>query len=61
MNRKLGRLLQPGMGMYFIVMLGFAAKHVGFDKDTWLGIIEKTVPAKTIEINKEAFIKGYEA
>ena len=43
------------------VVLGFAAKHVGFDKDTWLGIIEKTVPAKTIEINKEAFIKGYEA
>ena len=43
------------------VVLGFAAKHVGFDKDTWLGIIEKTVPAKTIDINKQAFIKGYEA
>ena len=43
------------------VVLGFAAKHVGFDKETWLGIIEKTVPAKTIEINKEAFIRGYEA
>ena len=43
------------------VVLGFAAKHVGFDKESWLGIIEKTVPAKTIEINKEAFIKGYEA
>lgn len=43
------------------VVLGFAAKHVGFDKETWLGIIEKTVPAKTIEINKEAFIKGYES
>lgn len=24
MNRKLGRLLQPGMGMYFLVMLAFA-------------------------------------
>ena len=25
MNRKLGRLIQPGMGMYFVVMLAFAA------------------------------------
>lgn len=24
MNKRLGRLIQPGMGMYFIVMLGFA-------------------------------------
>ena len=24
MNRKLGRLIQPGMGMYFVVMLVFA-------------------------------------
>ena len=43
------------------VVLGFAAKHVGFDKDTWLQVIEKTVPAKTIDINKQAFMKGYEA
>ncbi len=43
------------------VVLGFAAKHIGFDKETWLGVIEKTVPAKTIQINKEAFTKGYEA
>lgn len=25
MNRKLGRLIQPGMGLYFLVMLAFAA------------------------------------
>ena len=25
MNRKLGRLIQPGMGMYFVVMLAFRA------------------------------------
>lgn len=25
MNRKLGRLIQPGMGLYFVVMLAFAA------------------------------------
>ena len=24
MNRKLGRLIQPGMGIYFLVMLAFA-------------------------------------
>ena len=43
------------------VVLGFAAKHVGFDKETWLSVVERTVPAKTIDINKAAFIKGYEA
>ncbi len=43
------------------VVLGFAARHIGFDKEIWLSVIEKTVPAKTIDINKEAFIKGYEA
>ena len=43
------------------VVLGFAAKHVGFDKEAWLEVIEKTVPAKTIEINKNAFTMGYEA
>mgnify|MGYP002508719898 CR=1 FL=1 len=43
------------------VVLGFAAKHVGFEKEAWLDVIEKTVPAKTIEINKNAFTMGYEA
>ena len=43
------------------VVLGFAAKHIGFDEKDWLEIIEKTVPAKTIDINKEAFVKGYNA
>ena len=43
------------------VVLGFAAKNVGFDKEAWLDVIEKTVPAKTIDINKAAFTKGYEA
>ncbi len=43
------------------VVLGFAAKHVGFDEENWLSVIEKTVPAKTIDINKEAFKRGYEA
>ena len=43
------------------VVLGFAAKHIGFDENDWLEIIEKTVPAKTIDINKEAFARGYNA
>ncbi len=43
------------------VVLGYAASEIGFDKDAWLSVIEKTVPAKTIEINKKAFLSGYEA
>lgn len=41
------------------VVLGFAAKHIGFDKAEWLEIIEKTVPPKTVELNKLAFLTGY--
>lgn len=41
------------------VVLGFAAKHVGFDEKAWLDTVEKTVPPKTIEINKMAFLRGY--
>ena len=43
------------------VVLGFAAKFIGFDKNVWLGTVETTVPPKTIEINKEAFERGYNA
>ena len=42
------------------VVLGLAAKYIGFSKEEWLSVIEKTVPAKTIEINEKAFLKGYE-
>ena len=42
------------------VVLGAAAKAIGFEKDVWLSVVEKTVPPKTIEINKEAFLQGYE-
>ena len=42
------------------VVLGLAAKHIGFDKQDWISVIEKTVPQKTIDINKSAFLKGYE-
>ena len=43
------------------VVLGFAAKHVGFDEAVWLDTVERTVPPKTIEINKAAFLCGYNA
>ena len=43
------------------VVLGFAASFIGFDKDAWLNTVEATVPPKTIEINKKAFAKGYDA
>ena len=43
------------------VVLGYAAKFIGFDKQAWLDTVSATVPAKTIEINQKAFLKGYEA
>ena len=42
------------------VVLGFAAPFIGFDKETWLSTVETTVPPKTVEINKTAFLKGME-
>ena len=41
------------------IIVGIAAKHMDFDKDAWIKVIEKTVPAKTIDINKAAFEAGY--
>ena len=43
------------------VVLGYAAAYVGFDKQTWIDTVASTVPAKTVEINTAAFIRGYEA
>ncbi len=43
-----------------VIILGMAAKHMDFAVEDWLEVIEKTVPAKTIEINKKAFLAGYE-
>ena len=41
------------------VVLGFAAGHIGFDEEVWLRTVEATVPAKTVDINKQAFLSGY--
>jgi indolepyruvate ferredoxin oxidoreductase beta subunit len=42
------------------VVLGLAAKHIGFAKEEWLEVLKSTVPQKTVEINTKAFEKGYE-
>ena len=42
------------------VVLGYATKYLGLDKETVLKTVESTVPVKTIELNAKAFIKGYE-
>ena len=43
------------------VVLGYAASTIGFDKEAWLDVISATVPPKTVEINKNAFLAGYTA
>lgn len=43
------------------VVLGLAAKHIGFSENEWLDVLAKTVPPKTIDINVAAFKAGYES
>ena len=45
--------------VFNIIVLGIAAQHMDFSKEDWLEVIEKTVPPKTIDINKKAFEVGY--
>lgn len=45
--------------VFNIIVLGVAARHMDFSEEDWLSVIEKTVPPKTVEINKAAFLKGY--
>ncbi len=45
--------------VFNLIVLGLAAQHMDFTKDEWYKVIEKTVPPKTIEINKQAFDVGY--
>ena len=44
-----------------VVVLGAAARYMGFEKEDWLHVIEATVPPKTIEVNHMAFEAGYQA
>ena len=46
--------------VFNIIVLGLAAKHMDFSKEDWLKVIEKTVPPKTVEMNKKAFLLGFE-
>ena len=41
------------------VVLGMAAKYIGFSEDEWLAVLKNTVPPKTIDVNVAAFKKGY--
>ncbi len=43
------------------VVLGFAAPHIGFERERWLDIVRTTVPPKTVDINIQAFCAGYDA
>lgn len=45
--------------VFNLIVLGAAAQHMDFSKEQWYEVIEKTVPQKTIEINKKAFDVGY--
>lgn len=44
--------------VFNMIVLGIASLHMDFSKDQWYQVIEKTVPPKTIEINKKAFETG---
>ncbi len=45
--------------VFNLVVLGIAAQHMDFTKEQWYEVIEKTVPPKTVDINKKAFDTGY--
>ena len=45
--------------VFNLVVLGVAAQHMDFTKEQWYEVIEKTVPQKTVELNKKAFDVGY--
>lgn len=43
-----------------VIILGLAARYMDFDKEDWLRVIARTVPARTVAINQEAFLRGYQ-
>ena len=44
-----------------IVLMGRLSKYFDFSLDEWMDAIEKSVPAKFLELNKKAFLLGREA
>ncbi len=47
--------------VFNVIVLGLAAQHMDFPKEKWLEVIEKKVPAKLADLNKKAFLVGYES
>ncbi len=45
--------------VFNLIVLGLAARHMNFTQEDWYEVIEKTVPPKTVDINKKAFDVGY--
>ena len=43
-----------------ILLLGIAAKYMEISVDTWFKVFEDNLPPKFIDLNKEAFMYGYE-
>lgn len=43
-----------------VIVLGAAARYMGFEKEDWLHVIEATVPPRTVEVNRKAFEAGYQ-
>ena len=43
-----------------VVLIGVLASQMDIDKNVWLEVIEETVPAKFLEINKKAFELGFD-
>ena len=41
-----------------VVLLGAASRALPFSQEEWMGVIEKHVKPKFVELNKEAFAKG---
>lgn len=58
--REIGRSL-GNIKTANIVLLGKLSKYLPFEEETWLNVIEKKVPAKTVEVNFSAFKAGRQA
>ena len=43
-----------------VVMIGVLAKRLPFSYENWMSVIESNVKPKFVEMNKEAFKRGYE-
>lgn len=44
-----------------VVLLGALARGMNIAKENWLAALEKTVPARFLELNRKAFEAGYSA